>query len=114
GWIFSAFKKVDEIVKEYKIDAVYSSSPPYTCSIIARYAKRKYKLPWVAGFRDPWTGFISAPKRWWLPAIIDSKMEKSTFQEADYVECAWLGIIKDAMAKYPDLDKNKFIHVPNG
>ncbi|MCX6147661.1 MAG: glycosyltransferase [Candidatus Kapabacteria bacterium] len=114
GWIFTANKAVDEIIKKYDIKAVYSSSPPYTCSIIARRAKRKHNLPWVAGFRDPWTGFISSPKRWFLPAKIDRNMEFTTFNEADYVECAWEGIIKDALAKYPSLDKNKFIHVPNG
>ncbi len=114
AWIFTANKAVDEIIKKYNIKAIYSSSPPYTCSIIARRAKRKYNLPWIAGFRDPWTGFISSPKRWLLPRIIDKKMEYTTFNEADYVECAWEGIIKDALGKYPNLDKSKFIHVPNG
>lgn len=114
GWLFSARKAIDDIVNNSNIDAVYSSSPPYTCSLIARYAKRKYGLPWVAGFRDPWTGFISAPKRWSLPRAIDRGLEHSVFHEADAVECAWTGIIKDALNKYPDLPGNKFHHVPNG
>jgi hypothetical protein len=114
GWLPSARKAVSKMVKKYNIDAVYSSSPPYTCSLIARYAKRKYDLPWVAGFRDPWTGFISTPNRWFLPALIDRYYEKSVFTDADYVECAWQGIIKDAMGKYSDLDIEKFKHVPNG
>jgi hypothetical protein len=113
-WLNEAKISVDQIMRENNIDAVYSSSPPYTCSLIARYAHRKYKLPWIAGFRDPWTGFISSPKRWFLPAYIDRKMEKSVFSESDYVECAWQGIIKDALGKYPDLDDSKFLHVPNG
>lgn len=37
-------------MKEYQIDAVYSSSPPYTCSLIAKYVKKKYNIPWIAGF----------------------------------------------------------------
>ncbi len=114
GWLPTARKAVKQMVEKYKIDAVYSSSPPYTCSLIARYAKRKFGLPWVAGFRDPWTGFISTPKRWSLPAAIDSAMEKSVFTEADFIECAWQGIIKDALSKEPDLVQSKFKHVPNG
>lgn len=114
GWYRYAKQAVDQLMKEAKIDAVYSSSPPYTCSIIARYVKRKYNLPWVAGFRDPWTGFISSPKRWFLPQKIDRKMEHSVFREADVVECAWMGIIHDAMGKYSDLDRKKFVHIPNG
>ena len=114
GWKFTANAKALEIIEKHHIDAVYSSSPPYTCSIIARYVKRQTGLPWVAGFRDPWTGFISSPKRWAIPKIIDERMEYSVFNEADFVECAWQGIIKDALSKYPLLNKDKFIHVPNG
>lgn len=114
GWLFSARKKALEIIDKYGVEAVYSSSPPYTCSLIARYAQRKRNIPWIAGFRDPWTGFISTPKRWFLPASIDRRMEHSVFRGADFVECAWQGIIKDALEKYPDLDRSKFKHVPNG
>jgi hypothetical protein len=114
GWKYSARKAALDLIDKYDIKALYSSSPPYTCSLIAQYAKRKRNLPWVAGFRDPWTGFISSPKRWFLPAMIDKSMERSVFTEADKVECAWEGIIKDATGKFPEIDKNKFIHVPNG
>jgi len=114
GWRFSAISKGLELIKEYNIQAIYSSSPPYTCSIIARSLKKKTGLRWVAGFRDPWTGFISSPKRWFLPSAIDKHLEFSTFNDADAVECAWEGIIKDAMEKYPTLNASKFVHVPNG
>ena len=114
GWIYSAGKALNELNDKYKFDAIYSSSPPYTCSVIARNFKRKTGLPWVAGFRDPWRGFISAPKRWFLPDAIDKNLEHSVFKEADAVECAWEGIIKDALGKYPELTSKKFHHVPNG
>jgi len=114
GWRLSAAKMIKQIQRKHKIDAIYSSSPPYTCSLIARNFKRRSGLPWVAGFRDPWRGFISVPKRWFIPEIIDLMMEKSVFTEANAIECAWEGIIKDALGKYPRLNKNKFHHVPNG
>ena len=113
-WMLTAKKAIDKLMKENDISAVYSSSPPYTCSLIARYAKNKYNIPWIAGFRDPWTGFISSPNRWLIPSIIDKSLEHSVFETADAVECAWKGIIKDAITKYPNLDQNKFLHVPNG
>jgi hypothetical protein len=114
GWLFTAGNALEELHAKYKFDAIYSSSPPYTCSVIARNFKRKTGLPWIAGFRDPWRGFISAPKRWFLPDAIDKRMEYSVFNEADEVECAWEGIIKDALGKYPKLPPNKFHHIPNG
>ena len=44
---------------------------------IARELKRKSKLPWIAGLRDPWTDFLTTPKRWFLPKAIDKSMERS-------------------------------------
>lgn len=114
GWLLTAPKEARSIIARHGVDAVYSSSPPYTCSLIARGIKRATGLPWVAGFRDPWTGFISTPKRWAVPKAIDIAMERSVFTEADAVECAWQGIIDDARSKYPLLPADKFAHVPNG
>lgn len=113
GWHANAVKAGLQVIMEEKIDAIYSSSPPYTCSLIARTLKRKTGLPWVAGFRDPWTGFLTTPKRWFLPAMIDKKMEQGVFKEANAIEVAWLGIQKDAMEKYP-IPAEKFFHLPNG
>lgn len=114
GWFWNASKEALKIIEDENIDAIYSSSPPYTCSLIAKKLKKKTKLPWIAGFRDPWTDFISTPKRWFFPKMIDKNMEFSVFDQADFVECAWQGIIEDAIGKYPKLDRSKFIHVPNG
>jgi len=113
-WIYSAKKTINKILEQHNIDMIYSSSPPYTCSIIARNLKRSKTVPWVAGFRDPWTDFISTPKRWFIPKAIDKAMEFSVFNEADAVEVAWEGITKDALQKYPNLDAQKFYHIPNG
>ena len=114
GWLFTAKQKALDLIYKYNIRAVYSSSPPYTCSMIARYVKRSTGIPWIAGLRDPWTDFLTTPNRWFLPAAIDRSMEKSCLTEANFVEAAWEGIIKDALGKYPDLPADKFIHIPNG
>lgn len=114
AWLLTAVRKGVDLCKKYDVDAIYSSSPPYTCALIARAVKRRTGLPWVAGFRDPWTDFLTTPKRWFLPAAIDRSLERSVFREADGVECAWTGIIDDALRKYPDLDRGKFEHIPNG
>lgn len=114
GWLNAAVKAGMEAIRELKIDAIYSSSPPYTCALIARALKRKSGLPWVAGFRDPWTGFITTPKRWVIPARIDRMLEHAVFREASAVEVAWVGITKDAVGKYPGLPLSKFHHLPNG
>ncbi|MBI2794941.1 MAG: glycosyltransferase family 4 protein [Ignavibacteria bacterium] len=114
GWLGSASKLGVDMVRRHGVDAIYTSSPPYTCSLIGKRIKRQSNLPWVAGFRDPWTGFLTTPDRWFLPAAIDRGLERSVFQTADAVECAWQGIIDDAMSKYPHLNAGKFHLIPNG
>lgn len=114
GWIKPGVKQGLDIIREHDIQAIYSSSPPYTCSLIARNLKRKTGLPWVAGFRDPWRGFLSTPKRWWLPGMIDKRYERSVFEECDRMEVAWKGILKDFHEKYHDIDTSKVHHLPNG
>lgn len=114
GWLPTAIKAGVELIRKYGVSAIYSSSPPYTCSLIGRALKHRSGLPWVAGFRDPWTEFLTTPKRWFLPAAIDRHLERSVFRQADAVECAWKGIAADALKKYPDLPLEKFHYVPNG
>jgi glycosyltransferase involved in cell wall biosynthesis len=114
GWIKPGVKQGLGIIEKHDIQAIYSSSPPYSCSMIARNLKRKTGLPWVAGFRDPWRGFLSAPNRWWLPDAIDRAYERSVYAECDRMEVAWEGIAKDFAGKYPDIDTGKVHHLPNG
>ncbi len=114
GWLRPAVKEAMSIIREHDIKAIYSSSPPYTCAMIARKLKRKTGLPWIAGFRDPWTGFLSTPKRWWLPAMIDRHFERTVFSECDKMDVAWEGILKDFHRKYPAIPTDKAHHLPNG
>ncbi len=114
GWLFSAVSEAKKIIQQENIDAIYSSSPPYTCAVIARNVHRATGVPWTAGFRDPWTGFLSTPNRWFLPKRIDERLERSCFEEATRVEVAWRGILLDLHKKYPDIPVDKVVHLPNG
>ncbi|HET6402863.1 MAG TPA: hypothetical protein VFH95_15880 [Candidatus Kapabacteria bacterium] len=114
GWLLNAVREGRRILREYPVRAIYSSSPPYTPALVARRLHRLSKIPWVAGFRDPWTGFHNTPDRWALPRAIDRSLERSVFKEANLVEVAWKGIANDALKKYPELPREKFIHIPNG
>jgi hypothetical protein len=54
-WYFGTARKAIKIIREEKIDLIFSSSPPQTNHMVARKAARKTGIPWVADFRDPWT-----------------------------------------------------------
>jgi glycosyltransferase involved in cell wall biosynthesis len=114
GWIARAVPAGMRIIREERIDAIYSSSPPYTTAVIADILHRRTKLPWIAGFRDPWIGFISSPDRWSVPRAVDQWMEHSVAKDANILEAAWRGIIADFQQKYPAIGQEKFFHLPNG
>lgn len=114
GWLPHAVSLGQHIIQTERIDCLYSSSPPYTAALIARTLKRKTHLPWIAGFRDPWTGFLSTPVRYGLAKKIDAHLERSVYAECDRLEVAWLGIAKDFQTKYPDIDATKLLHIENG
>lgn len=115
GWYKNAVAEGVKITKEYPVSMIYSSSPPYTVSLVARKISKLSGIPWVAGFRDPWTGFESStPNRWFLPKAIDKKLERSVFTDAKMVDVAWEGIREDVRGKYSEIPVSKFVHIPNG
>ncbi len=114
GWLPIAKKYALKVIAEDKIDCLYSSSPPYTTALIAKSLAKKTRLPWIAGFRDPWTGFLSTPIRYGLAKKIDTYLERSVYQKCDIMEVAWKGIGKDFQKKYPDIDASKIVYIENG
>jgi glycosyltransferase involved in cell wall biosynthesis len=114
GWYPYAVSEGLDIIRREKIDAIYSSSPPYTTAVISQRLHTAATIPWIAGLRDPWTGFLSSPDRWFLPRAIDRAMEQAVLKNATMVEAAWRGILKDIITKSPDLDPTKLFYLPNG
>ena len=121
GWLRYAVKEGKKIIDTEKPDLIFSSSPPYTCAMIAmklrRYYFKKYgkQIPWVSDFRDAWTGYLTSPKRWFIPAAIDAAYERKTLDEADAVTMVANGIKDDFDTKYPDISKDKkYFLIRNG
>lgn len=121
GWLKHAVKEGKKIISEEKPDIIFSSSPPYTCAMIAMklksYTKNRLNMniPWVSDFRDAWTGYLTTPKRWFIPSMIDKYYEKRTLIHADAVITVANGIKDDFDKKYPDVSGNKnFVLIRNG
>jgi glycosyltransferase involved in cell wall biosynthesis len=65
-------------------------------------------------FRDPWTGFLSAPRRPWPARPLERRLERGVYRDAPRLVTAWDGIRADLAGKYPDGDQAKFRLIPNG
>lgn len=82
-WLPPAWFACVGAIKEHKPRAVLTSGPPHVVHLLGLLVKRRYGLPWLADFRDPWVaGSREAgdpPWRdWWA-----RPMEPAVMREAD-------------------------------
>ena len=54
-WIKPSVRYLSKYLKEHPVDAMVSTGPPHSMHLIARALHKKFNIPWVADFRDPWT-----------------------------------------------------------
>ncbi len=87
-WIRPSTRFLKNYLREHpEIKAVISTGPPHSMHVIARNLKRKLNIPWIADFRDPWTG-IDFYKELNIGELADKrqkKLEHSVLTEADRV-----------------------------
>jgi glycosyltransferase involved in cell wall biosynthesis len=57
GWIPFALFAGLKLVREEKIDLIFTTSPPPSLHLVGYFLKLLTGKPWVADFRDPWIGF---------------------------------------------------------
>ena len=77
GWLPFAVSRGKKILENTDIKAIYSSSMPITSHLVAYHLKKKYKLPWLAHFSDPWTLNPYHNYRYGFIKRIDKKMESA-------------------------------------
>lgn len=68
--------------RQEKYDIVISTFSPATCHIVAHELKKDLRIPWVADYRDFWSGSEFSQGVWPFSAFAD-KLEKRTIQTAD-------------------------------
>lgn len=55
GWNRYAIRTGIEYIQKQNVDAIITTGPPHSSHLIGLNLSRKFNLPWVADFRDPWT-----------------------------------------------------------
>ena len=90
GWVPFAARAARRLVRGGRVDAVLTSGPPHSTHLVGlalRRARDARGVPWVADFRDPWTGInfydelpMTAPAR-----AVDAALERRVLRAADAV-----------------------------
>jgi glycosyltransferase involved in cell wall biosynthesis len=113
GWIDYAVSEGLRIIKENKIDLIYTTSAPYTSHIIGLKIKKQANVNWIADFRDPWASnpFVSYN---FLVQHIYNNQERKIVKNADRVLSVSQPIIDDFTTRYKSEDRDKFVVITNG
>ena len=61
-WVPFAFRLGCKIIEDIKPDIIWTTAPPFSTILIGSMLKKRYNIPLITDFRDPWpTGFVIPP-----------------------------------------------------
>ena len=84
-WLPHLMPKAKEIIREKKIDILFTTSPPQSVHLAGLNLKRKIGLPWVADFRDNWKTKQYERPPTSLHQRINERMIRRVLEEADKI-----------------------------
>ena len=111
-WIRPSVKYLSDYLKNNPVDAIVSTGPPHSMHLIALNIHTKHNIPWLADFRDPWTGidFYHQLKLTWFADRLHHKLEKKVLASATAVTV----ISRDMINEFRNLLNREYKLVTNG
>ena len=114
GWWPWAVTAGNAAIARERPDIIYSTSPHATAHLIAGHLARRWKLPWVVDFRDPWFEDPPEPD---TPAIVHwfaRRLEAKVVARADHIVASTKHLKEMLVARYLRESPTKFSVIPNG
>jgi glycosyltransferase involved in cell wall biosynthesis len=114
GWTPFAVSMGRRLLKEERIDAIYSTSPYASSHLVALGIRAGRSIPWIADLRDPWTRNPFALRRPFLSRAIDRAMEALVFRQASRVTVTTDAQRAVHLEAHPRLGTSKVVTLLNG
>ncbi len=115
GWNLFAFEKAKQLIEEFGIKTVVTTSPPHSTQLIGLRLKKEFSIHWVADLRDPWTEIyynkLLYRTNWAIKR--DANLEKKCLENADQIIVVSKSIADSFLTKYPAI-VNKVNIIANG
>jgi glycosyltransferase involved in cell wall biosynthesis len=89
------------LARSGKVGALYSTSPNITNHLVAARLARRFKLPWVADFRDLWTIDPSYNRRGWRQRL-EKQIERAILRRASRILIVSEGFRDRLVEAYPE------------
>ncbi|MDP3916431.1 MAG: glycosyltransferase family 4 protein [Bacteroidota bacterium] len=116
GWNRYALKKAEELIREFDIDTVVTTSPPHSTQLIGLKLKKKFNIRWIADLRDPWTDiyYYNQFMHTALARYIDKQYERKVVENSDLL----ISVSEDVKRIFAEKSKlpiaAKTVVIPNG
>lgn len=114
GWLPAAVRRGTKILQSNEYSLIYSTSAPYTDHLVGYRLKKKFGLPWVADFRDPWILNVHAHFPTRLHQKICINLEKQIISTADRVLVVSEPMRQQFIRQYPQISPSHFVTITNG
>lgn len=112
-WIRPSVRKLKQYLHQNPVDLIISTGPPHSTHRIAYHLRKKYNMPWIADFRDPWTNIDFYDQLQLTPFAdrLHRRMEQQVLRQADQVVVISPNMRKEFEALAP---KANIITITNG
>ncbi|MFN2461962.1 MAG: glycosyltransferase [Candidatus Velthaea sp.] len=110
GWILPALAAGRRALAHGHFHAVISSAHPPSAHLVAAALARRAKLPWIADYRDLWTGYPYSRKSS-ARQCLERRLERATVRHADAITTVSPALGEELRALFP---AQRVIVIPNG
>jgi glycosyltransferase involved in cell wall biosynthesis len=84
-WTRKVIKTIESKIDIQNYDWIHTTGSPQSVHLIGKFIKKKYKLPWVAQFYDPWVDNNFKKLVFKISKKINLKLERQVASNADLI-----------------------------
>lgn len=106
--LYYYWKQVNYVLKNSKFDLIFFSTTAFPVTILGRFWKAKFAIPYIIDMQDPWRSdhYLDLPKaqrpsKFWLSYTLDAILEKFSMKKVDGIMSVSQKYIDTLSTRYP-------------
>ncbi len=114
GWKRKAIEAAAQLLRKEHIDVILATAPPFSGFLIGAHLKKKFQVPLVLDYRDPW---IDNPQSFYATPFhkaLHVFLEKKTLRAADMIVTINRRIKERLLKRYSFLSYDDVVIIPQG
>ena len=115
---FPMRRALGRLLSQRKFDALLLPGPPWHTMRLGAWARRRFDVPYVLDYIDPWVFALARERAWWTKAYWFKRMavwlEPRAVRDASHVIAVSDGTNDGVRARYPELPADMFTGIPYG